>query len=241
MSHHVLKSSRRPEAEAYQTYWTSLGVVEIPYIGIAPCVVPSWDEPPTNKSVGSRYMLMRTIASNGQRYLSFCRATCRLSELNALLAFTSRTHSLFEFKNAFLVAWTAASAPAICPAHSCRGPAASWMSPPVTIKQQSIRPSYSRNMPIILSLGFFANSKLQDQGSELLPCFFATMVVSIYIIILGYNFGNVCVFLVAFTCFICILQLGLDQMPDASSSSITSFIAWFVFGISAGRWIGEFL
>ncbi len=49
-----------------------------------------------------------------------------------------------------------------------------------------------------------------------------------------------CVFLVAFTCFICILQLGLDQMPDASSSSITSFIAWFVFGTSAGRWIGEF-
>ena len=30
------------------------------------------------------------------------------------------------------------------------------------------------------------------------------------------------------------LQLGLDQMPDASSSSITSFIAWFVFSTFAG-------
>ncbi len=46
--------------------------------------------------------------------------------------------------------------------------------------------------------------------------------------------------LVALTCFVCTLQLGLDQMPDASSSSITSFIAWFVFSISAGRWIGDF-
>ncbi len=43
------------------------------------------------------------------------------------------------------------------------------------------------------------------------------------------------------TCFVCMLQLGLDQMPDASSSSIASFIAWFVFTISAGGWIGEFL
>ncbi len=33
------------------------------------------------------------------------------------------------------------------------------------------------------------------------------------------------------------LQLGLDQMPDASSSSITSFIAWYVFCIYAGVWI----
>ncbi len=42
------------------------------------------------------------------------------------------------------------------------------------------------------------------------------------------------------TCFVCTLQLGLDQMPDASSSSITSFIAWFVFSISAGSWVGDF-
>ncbi len=83
------------------------------------------------------------------------------------------------------------------------------------------------------------------------------MVYSIYVIILGsrveYSFEKYrllnevvfcilgSVFLVALTCFVCTLQLGLDQMPDASSSSIASFIAWFVFSISAGGWIGEFL
>ena len=36
------------------------------------------------------------------------------------------------------------------------------------------------------------------------------------------------------------LQLGLDQMPDASSSSITSFIAWFVFSVYTGNWISTF-
>ena len=35
------------------------------------------------------------------------------------------------------------------------------------------------------------------------------------------------------------LQLGLDQMPDASSENITSFIAWFVFFASIGVWIYE--
>ncbi len=38
-------------------------------------------------------------------------------------------------------------------------------------------------------------------------------------------------------CFVTSLQLGLDQMPHASSSNITSFIAWFVFSMYAGVWI----
>ena len=38
-------------------------------------------------------------------------------------------------------------------------------------------------------------------------------------------------------CLVTLLQLGLDQMPDASSSSITSFISWFIFSIFAGIWI----
>ena len=38
-----------------------------------------------------------------------------------------------------------------------------------------------------------------------------------------------------------ILQLGLDQMPDASTSSITSFIAWFAFSIVCGPWINDVL
>ena len=33
------------------------------------------------------------------------------------------------------------------------------------------------------------------------------------------------------------VPLGLDQMPDASSSSITSFIAWLVCSIYIGRWV----
>ena len=32
----------------------------------------------------------------------------------------------------------------------------------------------------------------------------------------------------AFACFITALPLGLDQMPDASSSNISSYVAWFV-------------
>ena len=35
------------------------------------------------------------------------------------------------------------------------------------------------------------------------------------------------------------LQLGLDQMPDASSTNITSFIAWFVLCLYTGFWLGE--
>ncbi len=33
------------------------------------------------------------------------------------------------------------------------------------------------------------------------------------------------------------VQLGLDQMPDASSVNITSFISWFVFSIIFGAWL----
>ncbi len=109
-------------------------------------------------------------------------------------------------------------------------------------------------------LGLLANYKLQDYTIiriGIVTLFFVTMVYSIYVLILGsglehrfeeYRLLNevvfcilACGFLVALTCFVCTLQLGLDQMPDASSSSIASFIAWFVFSISAGSWIGEFL
>ena len=42
-------------------------------------------------------------------------------------------------------------------------------------------------------------------------------------------------------CIVTALPLGLDQMPDASSSSITSFIAWLVFTISIGSLVYEFI
>ena len=35
------------------------------------------------------------------------------------------------------------------------------------------------------------------------------------------------------------LPLGLDQMPDASSSSIASYIAWFVCAISVGKTLSQ--
>ena len=38
-------------------------------------------------------------------------------------------------------------------------------------------------------------------------------------------------------CLVTALQLGLDQMPDASSANITSFIAWFVFSLALGEWM----
>ena len=38
-------------------------------------------------------------------------------------------------------------------------------------------------------------------------------------------------------CIVTLLQLGLDQMPDASSANITSYIAWYVFSIYAGVWL----
>ena len=43
------------------------------------------------------------------------------------------------------------------------------------------------------------------------------------------------------TCFATALQLGLDQMPDASAANITSFISWFVFSIISGFWISSSL
>ncbi|XP_064396317.1 uncharacterized protein LOC135343251 [Halichondria panicea] len=37
------------------------------------------------------------------------------------------------------------------------------------------------------------------------------------------------------------LQLGLDQMPDASSTNMSSFISWFAFSIFFGFWIADWL
>ena len=36
------------------------------------------------------------------------------------------------------------------------------------------------------------------------------------------------------------VQLGLDQMPEANSANVTSFIAWFVACLYAGNWINSF-
>ena len=42
-------------------------------------------------------------------------------------------------------------------------------------------------------------------------------------------------------CIVTSLPLGLDQMPDASASNITSFIAWFVFNFRIGYFLDNSL
>ena len=42
-------------------------------------------------------------------------------------------------------------------------------------------------------------------------------------------------------CIVTALQLGLDQMPDASSDNIISFIKWFIFSALFGSWISEII
>ena len=41
------------------------------------------------------------------------------------------------------------------------------------------------------------------------------------------------------SCLVTALQLGLDQMPDASAANISSFIAWFVCSFFLGLWFAE--
>ena len=41
------------------------------------------------------------------------------------------------------------------------------------------------------------------------------------------------------SCLVTALQLGLDQMPDASAANISSFIAWFVCSFFLGMWFAE--
>ncbi len=60
-----------------------------------------------------------------------------------------------------------------------------------------------------------------------------SLVVSIGISPIVY----IIVFVGGTACLVTALQLGLDQMPDASSANITSFIAWFVFSMALGTWI----
>ncbi len=42
-------------------------------------------------------------------------------------------------------------------------------------------------------------------------------------------------------CIVTALQLGLDQMPDASSDNIISFIKWLIFSSFFGVWISEII
>ncbi len=63
----------------------------------------------------------------------------------------------------------------------------------------------------------------------------------VYVVSVLYCIGESVFIVATIACFVTSLQLGLDQMPDASSSNITSFIAWFAFSIYAGAWISDLL
>ncbi len=109
----------------------------------------------------------------------------------------------------------------------------------------------------ILLLGWLANTKAKlgvykvaKFGFVLL--FLATFITSVATLFLEYDFMKNQYINNIFICSIKILyivgagaaaistlQLGLDQMPDASSSSITSFVAWLVFNFSVSKWIIE--
>ena len=52
-----------------------------------------------------------------------------------------------------------------------------------------------------------------------------------------YCLGGSLLIVGACACFVTALPLGLDQMPDASSSNITSYIAWFVCTLCSGGFV----
>ena len=84
----------------------------------------------------------------------------------------------------------------------------------------------------------FGNYKVARFG--LIILFIGTLSISIYAC-LGLELNNLYIATIFFiivnslttlglsSFLITSLQLGLDQMPDASSANITSFVAWFVF------------
>ena len=65
---------------------------------------------------------------------------------------------------------------------------------------------------------------------------------NLYIATIFFSIVSKSLTILGLACFlITSLQLGLDQMPDASSANITSFVAWFVFSLFAGIWISSIL
>ncbi len=107
-------------------------------------------------------------------------------------------------------------------------------------------------------LGWLADAKLGNYRVFKLNCFLlliGTIFCSIHtlyfpmlnsvalrytdavIVVLGYAVGAASIAV----CLMIALQLGLDQMPDASSTNVSSFISWFGFLIFLGFWISNWL
>ncbi len=118
---------------------------------------------------------------------------------------------------------------------------------------------FSLGFLITLPLGWLAHTKFGVYNATkvgVILMFLSTFTISAFTLVLDYDYvknhqyitGTVfclsigSVYVIGAICFIVsMLQLGLDQMPDASSSNITSFIAWLLFSIYAGVWISDFL
>ena len=96
----------------------------------------------------------------------------------------------------------------------------------------------------------YGNFKVFRFGASL---FFVSTVLTSVCLIIKEEGVNPTVTMVAITaavlgaylgvsaCAVTALQLGLDQMPDASSDNIISFIKWFIFSGVFGVWISEII
>ena len=84
--------------------------------------------PSMNSSDGSLYVLIRTVAIDGQMCCTLYKATCLFRELKALEASTSKAASVELLSNKCLVVCTPASIPETWPAQSCSDPTASSTS-----------------------------------------------------------------------------------------------------------------
>ena len=68
--------------------------------------------------------------------------------------------------------------------------------------------------------------------------FSSTFVPPVVIVVITPIMLCLCLISMA-SCIVISLQLGLDQMPDASAANITSFISWFVCCLFTGFWVGD--
>ena len=80
----------------------------------------------------------------------------------------------------------------------------------------------------VMNCLFLILEKMVLEGNNINVLHFVYVLLKLFFLIVG---GCACV--------VTALPLGLDQMPDASSSSIASYIAWFVCSLYIGGFIGE--
>ena len=110
--------------------------------------------------------------------------------------------------------------------------------------------------PVVLTAGWLADAKFGKYKVLRTGCimiFIATVCGCLFYVLCETMLGKIkyfylvlilvwCMFAIGIPAyFVNSLHLGLDQMPDASSSSIASFIAWFVFSFCAGFWVDGLL